>query len=253
MESSGSEAKLRGSAQQVHEKYLSLARDALSSGDRIGAENYFQFADHYFRVINAANGSANSGGNGRGDRNNKIPPPPETAASQIVIDESGARISAPRVAEKAAGESTPVQAPDLTISSVAATEAPTQEAAPVAKDLFSAETKVAEPASQAAELAVALARAKTDETAGDSPGAPEKPQDAVQGAAADSPGEEAPKRRRRSALGVGVKRTTRGRPRKAAEGDAADQPVAPEVKPVRRRTRKAAAPKKTEEITPETA
>ncbi|HEC14402.1 MAG TPA: DUF4167 domain-containing protein, partial [Rhodospirillales bacterium] len=46
-ESSGSEAKIRGSAQQVHDKYLALARDAGSMDDRIAAERYLQYADHY--------------------------------------------------------------------------------------------------------------------------------------------------------------------------------------------------------------
>lgn len=39
-------------AQQAREKYLALARDALSAGDRVEAENYFQHADHYSRIIN---------------------------------------------------------------------------------------------------------------------------------------------------------------------------------------------------------
>jgi hypothetical protein len=43
----------RGNAQQLMEKYLALARDASSAGDRVMAENYFQHADHYYRVLNA--------------------------------------------------------------------------------------------------------------------------------------------------------------------------------------------------------
>ena len=54
-ESNGPEGKIRGTAFQVIEKYQALAQDALSSGDRIGAENYFQHAEHYYRVV-AANG-----------------------------------------------------------------------------------------------------------------------------------------------------------------------------------------------------
>lgn len=54
-ESSGPEGKIRGTAFQVIEKYQALARDALSAGDRIGAENFFQHAEHYHRVV-AANG-----------------------------------------------------------------------------------------------------------------------------------------------------------------------------------------------------
>ncbi|MBY0500885.1 MAG: DUF4167 domain-containing protein [Alphaproteobacteria bacterium] len=44
------EGKLRGSPQQCVEKYLTLARDAASSGDPISAEHYYQYADHYYRL-----------------------------------------------------------------------------------------------------------------------------------------------------------------------------------------------------------
>ena len=49
-ESNGPGVKLRGTAAQVYEKYLALARDASSAGDRVAAENYFQHAEHYFRL-----------------------------------------------------------------------------------------------------------------------------------------------------------------------------------------------------------
>ncbi len=54
-ESSGPEVRIRGNAYQVLEKYLALARDATAAGDRIAAENFYQHAEHYFRVINANN------------------------------------------------------------------------------------------------------------------------------------------------------------------------------------------------------
>ncbi len=57
LDSSGPNGKLRGNAYQLHEKYLALARDAHSVGDRVAAENFFQHAEHYFRIINA-NGPA---------------------------------------------------------------------------------------------------------------------------------------------------------------------------------------------------
>ena len=51
MESSGPEGgKVRGPAAMIHERYLQLARDAASSGDRVLSENYLQHADHYFRL-----------------------------------------------------------------------------------------------------------------------------------------------------------------------------------------------------------
>jgi hypothetical protein len=54
-DSNGPDIRVRGNAFQVHEKYLGLAKDALSSGDRILAENYLQHAEHYFRIIEAIN------------------------------------------------------------------------------------------------------------------------------------------------------------------------------------------------------
>lgn len=52
-DSNGPEVKVRGSATQVYEKYLQLARDANSSGDRVMAESYLQHAEHYFRIMAA--------------------------------------------------------------------------------------------------------------------------------------------------------------------------------------------------------
>jgi hypothetical protein len=53
-ESNGPDVKVRGTAQNIAEKYLTLARDAQSSGDRVMAENYLQHAEHYNRIIAAA-------------------------------------------------------------------------------------------------------------------------------------------------------------------------------------------------------
>jgi hypothetical protein len=46
--------KVRGPATLVAEKYLQLARDAQASGDLIAAEGYLQHAEHYNRLIAAA-------------------------------------------------------------------------------------------------------------------------------------------------------------------------------------------------------
>jgi hypothetical protein len=53
-ESNGPDVKVRGNASHVAEKYLQLARDAQSSGDPVLAENYLQHAEHYFRIVAAA-------------------------------------------------------------------------------------------------------------------------------------------------------------------------------------------------------
>ncbi len=53
-ESNGPDVKIRGTASHVAEKYIQLARDSQSSGDPVAAENYYQHAEHYFRLIAAA-------------------------------------------------------------------------------------------------------------------------------------------------------------------------------------------------------
>ena len=52
-DSQGPDLRLRGTAQQLFERYLQLGRDATSGGDRVMAESYFQYAEHYFRIIGA--------------------------------------------------------------------------------------------------------------------------------------------------------------------------------------------------------
>ena len=51
-DSNGPDVRIRGSAYQVFEKYLNLARDATAAGDRVMAESYYQHAEHYHRIIN---------------------------------------------------------------------------------------------------------------------------------------------------------------------------------------------------------
>lgn len=53
LDSNGPDVRIRGTANQIYDKYLALARDANSSGDRVKAENYLQHAEHYFRIIKA--------------------------------------------------------------------------------------------------------------------------------------------------------------------------------------------------------
>ena len=53
-DSNGPDVKIRGTATHVCEKYQQLARDAISAGDRVMAENYFQHAEHYYRLLMAA-------------------------------------------------------------------------------------------------------------------------------------------------------------------------------------------------------
>jgi Domain of unknown function (DUF4167) len=73
-DSTGPDVKIRGTAAHVYEKYLQLARDAGSAGDRVMAENYLQHAEHYYRILMAqgpqttqpayGNGAPQANGNG---------------------------------------------------------------------------------------------------------------------------------------------------------------------------------------------
>src|SRR5210317_2536728 len=53
-DSSGPEGKVRGTPQQIIEKYNQLARDAQLGNDRVAAENFQQHAEHYLRLLSEA-------------------------------------------------------------------------------------------------------------------------------------------------------------------------------------------------------
>lgn len=72
-DSNGPEIRIRGTAQQLFEKYLQLGRDATSGGDRVTAEAYFQHAEHYFRILNAMNQAAQQGGQQNGQPQQQQP------------------------------------------------------------------------------------------------------------------------------------------------------------------------------------
>lgn len=52
-DSNGPDVRIRGTAFQIHEKYVALAKDAAGIGDRIMEESYLQHAEHYQRIINS--------------------------------------------------------------------------------------------------------------------------------------------------------------------------------------------------------
>ena len=66
-ESNGPDVKIRGTANHIAEKYAALARDAMASGDTVMAENYLQHAEHYNRIIMAAQAQLASAGTQPGD------------------------------------------------------------------------------------------------------------------------------------------------------------------------------------------
>src|SRR5262245_42395977 len=63
-ESNGPDVKIRGTPAHIAEKYISLARDAQSTGDPVLAENYLQHAEHYSRIIMAYREQMNQPGDG---------------------------------------------------------------------------------------------------------------------------------------------------------------------------------------------
>jgi len=76
-DSSGPDVRVRGNAHQVFDKYQALAREAASSGDRIAAEAYWQYADHYYRMIQSQGGfvQRNNQGWGEGEEGQPNPNP----------------------------------------------------------------------------------------------------------------------------------------------------------------------------------
>ena len=64
-DSNGPNVKIRGNAYQVYERYQALAREAQTSGDRVAAENLYQHAEHYFRIMSAMGDNQGQGGQPR--------------------------------------------------------------------------------------------------------------------------------------------------------------------------------------------
>jgi len=79
-DSNGPSVKIRGNAYQVFERYVALAREAAASGDRIAAENLYQHAEHYFRIMNA---------DGHGQGQSVAPPRPMTPADTEMTGPDG--------------------------------------------------------------------------------------------------------------------------------------------------------------------
>ena len=83
-DSSGPDVRVRGNAHQVFDKYQALAREAAASGDRIMAEGYWQYADHYFRMIQTMGGfgQRNNVGWGDGGEEGQSGPPQQGQSGQ---------------------------------------------------------------------------------------------------------------------------------------------------------------------------
>lgn len=101
-ESNGPDVKIRGNAGHIAEKYASLARDALSNGDTVMAENYLQHAEHYNRLIAAAQAQR---AEEQAQQQNKGPQP-EVEAVEEGGDQPSTSEGGGEKPEEAAGEKT---------------------------------------------------------------------------------------------------------------------------------------------------
>ncbi|WP_229719840.1 DUF4167 domain-containing protein [Asaia siamensis] len=89
-DSNGPDMRVRGTAQQLFEKYLQLGRDATGTGDRILAEAYFQHAEHYFRILNAMTQAAQQSQMERQERHQQRTRSQQEQEDRRQSDESGA-------------------------------------------------------------------------------------------------------------------------------------------------------------------
>ena len=113
VDSSGPSVKVRGSARQVYEKYLLLARDAKSSGDTILTESYFQHAEHYARILiengkfdtNSSNSSKKEGAH-KGEHGKKKDKQPNESTEKVSNDNELDSIETEKISKSEDLEST---------------------------------------------------------------------------------------------------------------------------------------------------
>ena len=105
-DSNGPSIRIRGNASQVYEKYIQLARDANSAGDRITAENMYQHAEHYFRLMNVDDGESRPQNRGNGADNR-----PQHRNTQPEQEEASGTVEARAPAEPAAAAETAEASP----------------------------------------------------------------------------------------------------------------------------------------------
>jgi len=86
LDSHGPAERIRGSAGQITERYLSLAREAERSDDRVSSENYYQHAEHYFRVNNTDHDGDLTAAS---HRSNRVPVEPALAPTERCEVEGG--------------------------------------------------------------------------------------------------------------------------------------------------------------------
>ena len=206
-ESNGPDVKIRGTAMHVAEKYVQLARDAQASGDRVIAENYLQHAEHYFRIIAAA----------------QTPNPQQTAPREETRDgeqPAAAQTNTERRNGGAGGAVMPADAPQPFVDSMPIVNSKGQNGAGDTAKQAPEATGDAAPTKETAETSEA-----SEEAADKEPVGPDNEDGDVTSEATE---EEAPKPRRRvrGTRGRGTRRTTSDAKKKDdAEAVASEEPA----------------------------
>lgn len=183
-DSNGPDGKIRGSATQVYDKYISLGRDAQTSGDHVGAENHYQHAEHYYRIMLA---------------NNLVKPdrPAEQSSSE---DDATSDVEAETVQlDKAAEKNTKMEMDNDS-------DVPTSEKEPIIIDLSNPEEDEMD-AADADEVSETVASPQDEEEA------------VVEAADDDEDGEAKPKSKRRVSRTRGLRRRTSRRNTESADSD----------------------------------
>ncbi len=189
-DSNGPDGKIRGSATQVYDKYVSLGRDAQTSGDHVAAENYYQHGEHYYRIMLANNlVKLDRSSENDEDANNNGVDDNQTDATEV---------------------STSNEAEKSEASDNAANEATVQE--PIIIDLSDPDR--AEPKAKKKAAPVAVEQSADD--------APEEGETSDASDAGDADGDDKPKTKRRVSRARGLRRRTT--PRKKASDEEKDEP-----------------------------
>ena len=111
-DSNGPEGRLRGNAQQLFEKYTALAHDANAAGERVSAEAFSQFADHYYRIQQTILQAAEQQKKAHEERRNQDSARQETPAAEPVQSETEAVAAVSDTDNAASSDGTEVSAPD---------------------------------------------------------------------------------------------------------------------------------------------
>lgn len=99
-ESNGPDVKVRGNPATIAEKYVQLARDAHATGDSVNSENYFQHAEHYFRIISAAQAQSQAR---QEERDRERPERVETPPRESQLEKAGEVAAVENVESETAG------------------------------------------------------------------------------------------------------------------------------------------------------